>query len=56
MGACSGITTTDILAVADDSGYEALEWLHLCREMDGVYMRYVQSQKKNEHRNPRPKN
>ena len=51
FGAAGGITTADIMAVADESGFDPLEWLHLCRAMDSVYLEHVH--KKNEPQKPK---
>lgn len=53
FGGAGGISTADIMAVADESGYDPLEWLHLCRAMDAVYLEHVHKQ--NEARKPKPK-
>lgn len=41
FGCCSGIATADIVAVWPESGLDKLDWLHLCRAMDTVYLEYV---------------
>lgn len=53
FGVAGGIATADIMAVADESGFDSLEWLHLCRAMDAVYLEHVNRQK--EASKPKPK-
>lgn len=38
MGCVGAIPTSDILALAPSSGLPDLEFLHLCRELDTVYI------------------
>ncbi len=45
LGGVGGISTADIMAVADESGYDPVDWLHLCRAMDSAYMAHVNKPK-----------